>query len=222
MLEGIGDEGIEKLRSGRVFILGCGALGSLCAMYLAGSGVGTITLADFDSIDISNLQRQLFFNELELGLHKAETLASKIRAINSDIKVDVIPEFITPSKAKQLLIGHDFVVDGSDNPSTKKMTSSVCEELNIPYCIGGVREFCGQVMSWAPGYSGYCELFGDVPQCSGFTPCSIGGVLGPAAGVVASVQASEVIKHLTGVGEMLYDRLFTFDLRNNQTSVLGF
>lgn len=222
MLEGIGEEGMEKLRRGKVFIIGCGALGSLCAMYLAGSGIGTIALADFDTIDVSNLQRQLFFAEQELGLGKAEVLCSKINSINSDVKVEIIPEFITPSKAQQIFVDFDFVIDGSDNPATKKMTSTVCENLGIPYCIGGVREYSGQVMSWSPGHSGYSDIFGDIRECSGFTPCSLGGVLGPAAGIVASVQASEAIKHLTDAGEMLYDKLFTFDLKNNRTTVLGF
>lgn len=212
MLSGVGPEGIARLQRGRVMVIGCGALGSLCTMYLAASGVGTIGIADFDTIDLSNLQRQLFFAEKDLGKPKTEILAERIRDINSETKLEIYNELITAGKAEEIFKKYDFIIDGSDNPSTKSMTAGVCQRLALPYCIGGVREFSGQVMSWSEGHSGYEEIFGDVPQCSGFTPCSLSGVLGPAAGVVASVQAAEAIKHLTDSGQMLYDRLFVFDL----------
>lgn len=222
MLEGIGPEGIEKLNKAKVLIIGCGALGSLCAMYLGASGVGTIGIADFDTIEISNLQRQLFFDESQLGKSKVETLAPRLKAINSETVVNVYNEFLTKNKVEKYFYDYDFIIDGSDNPATKSLTANVCEKLGKPYCIGGVKEFSGQVMSWSKGHAGYMDLFGDIPQCSGFTPCSVSGVLGPAAGIVASVQASEAIKHLTGAGKMLYDSIFLFDLYSIQASVLSF
>lgn len=211
-LPGIGKDGINRLKTGSILVIGCGALGSLCAMYLAASGVGKIGIADFDTIDISNLQRQLFFKESELGMSKCETLASRIRDINLDVEIIPFPILITRQKGKEIFPEYDFIIDGSDNPDTKLMTSKICEELSIPYCIGGVREYCGQAMSWLPGHCGYSEIFGETYGCSGFTPCSIGGVLGPAAGMVASVQAAEAIKFLSGAGKLLTDKLFTFDL----------
>lgn len=211
-IEGIGEQGVERLNEGKVFVVGCGALGSLCAMYLAGSGAGTVGIADFDTIDISNLQRQLFFDERSLGKSKVRTLADKIRNLNSSVTVEVFEGMVSRSKAEEIFAGYDFVIDGSDNPATKLMTSAVCESIGLPYCIGGVRECAGQIMSWTPGHLGYRDVFGDKIACGGFTPCSAGGVLGPAAGVVASVQASEAIKFLTGHGELLTDRLQTFDL----------
>lgn len=221
-MEGIGSEGVEKLNAGKVLVVGCGALGSLCAMYLAASGVGTLGIADFDTIDLSNLQRQLFFDERTLGASKCTTLASRMRAINSEIRVIEHECLVNESIAPGLFSDYDFVIDGSDNPSTKQMTADVCERLGKAYCIGGVRGFSGQVMSWEPGHIGYSDLFGDIPKCSGFLPCSLTGVLGPAAGVTASVQASEAIKHLTGTGQMLYDRLLTFNLANASAEVFGF
>lgn len=215
MLSGIGYDGLTKLKKGKVLIIGCGALGSLCAMYLAASGIGCLTIADFDTIDISNLQRQLFFDEKSLGMSKSQVLAQRIRDINSEIDIKELRCIINESKAKSLFQDFDIIVDGSDNPSTKKMTSSVCEALSVPYCIGGVREYSGQVMSWKPGHCGYTTIFGDIQECNGFTPCSLAGVLGPAAGMVASVQASEVIKHLTASGKMLLDSLLYFDLSKN-------
>lgn len=221
MLEGIGPDGINRLKKGKVLVIGCGALGSLCAMYLAASGVGTVGIADFDTIDISNLQRQLFFSESDLGKSKTEILRDRLTSINSDIKVNVYDELINHTKALQYFSEYDFIVDGSDNPTTKKQTAETCETLGTPYCIGGVREYSGQIMSWSNGHAGYLDIFGDVPQCSGFTPCSLAGVFGPAAGVVASIQAGEAIKHLTRTGKMLYDRLFIFDLFNYKSEIFA-
>ena len=221
-LDSIGEVGIEKLISGRVLIVGCGALGSLCAMYLSSSGVGTLGLADFDTIDVSNLQRQLFFDETNLGSLKLEVLTDRVKAINSTVKIIEYPVMINEKRAGEIFPLYDFIIDGSDNPNTKNITAITCEKFRIPYCIGGVREFGGQVMSWSPGHSGYREIFGDIPSCNGFTPCSIAGVLGPAAGVVASVQAAEAIKYLTGAGKMLYDRLYSFDLAENRTQIFSF
>lgn len=222
MLEGIGESGVERIKNGKVLVIGCGALGSLCAMYLAASGVGTLGIADFDTIELSNLQRQLFFDEDQLGKSKAEILRQRINRFNSEIKVEVYIELITEKRAAELFLQYDFIIDGSDNPSTKNMTAKICEELALPYCIGGVREFSGQVMSWSPGHASYEDIFGDVPQCTGFTPCSLAGVLGPAAGVVASVQAAEAIKHIAGCGDMLYDKLWVFDLKKAETQIFSF
>lgn len=222
MLSEIGDEGMARLRSGKILLVGCGALGSLSAMYLAASGIGKIGIADFDTIDLSNLQRQIFFDEASLGKSKAFTLKERMLGLNSEIKVEVYNGIINERSASEIFPDYDFVIDGSDNPSTKNLTAFVCETLSIPYCIGGVREYSGQVMSWAPGHRTYSDLFGDVPKCSGFTPCSLSGVLGPAAGVVASVQASEAIKHLSGAGQMLYDKLFVFNLAAPSADIFRF
>lgn len=136
------------MNSGRVLVIGCGALGSLCSMYLAASGIGTLSIADFDTIDLSNLQRQLFYKESELGLSKCETLGKRLAELNSSINIELIPGLVNLKKAQELFLEFDFIIDGSDNPSTKYLTASVCESLGVPYCIGGVREFGGQVMTW--------------------------------------------------------------------------
>lgn len=220
ILDEIGPEGVERLRVANVLVIGCGALGSLAAMYLAASGVGHITIADFDTIDITNLQRQLFFTEDELGESKSETLARKMRAINSEVNVSVIRRLVTPAMAKEIFDSYDFIIDGSDNGRTKMMTSEVAAAIGVPCCIGGVNAFSGQVISWRSGCTKYTDIFGENVGCDGILPCEVKGVLGPAAGVVASVQASEAIKHLTGVGEMLYDRLFIFDLKMMNCNVI--
>lgn len=219
-IERIGEDGMRKLREGKVMVVGCGALGSVAAMYLAGAGIGKISIADFDTIDISNLQRQLFFEEKIVGSPKADALANRIKSLNSGVALEIYRHLINEEKARTIFKEYDFIIDATDNPSSKFMTDKICRELEKPYCIGGVREGEGQIMSWHTGSIPYSEVF-SAPECTGgFTPCSIGGVLGPAAGVVASIQASEAIKHLSGAGEMLYDKIFTIDLFSMRSSLL--
>lgn len=215
----IGREGLQFLAASRVLVIGCGALGSMAAMYLAASGIGTVGIADFDTIDITNLQRQLFFDEQSLGQKKADVLAARMHAINSSITVEVEPSLVTEKLALGLFPKYDFIIDGSDNPATKFMTDSVCAETGTSCCIGGVGGFRGQVMSWKPGNTRYSEVFSP-QECTAFTPCGMAGVLGPAAGVVASIQAAEAIKHSARCGALLLNRLFTIDLLTLQSRTL--
>lgn len=217
-LPGIGREGISALAGARVLVVGCGALGSMAAMYLAASGVGTIGIADFDTIDLSNLQRQLFFDESTLGHGKAATLAKRMLALNSSIDVEIIPKLVTREIAEEIFPRYDFIIDGSDNPATKLLTDEISLKTGVPCCIGGVREFAGQVMSCKLGAIRYKDVFGEAPD-AGIAPCGMAGVLGPAAGTVACVQAAETIKHITGCGDMLYNRLFVIDLLTMQAHV---
>ncbi len=216
----IGRAGMERLRNSHVFIMGCGALGSVCAMYLAGAGVGKISIADFDTIDVSNLQRQLFYSIDDIGMSKSETLAEKMHALNPDIEIEIHKILVTTTTARHLFRDCDFVVDGTDNPVSKLMTDRICRDIGKPYCIGGVSGWSGQVMSWKPGHAGYEDIFNPGEAGSGFTPCSLNGILGPAAGIIACCQASETIKHLTGEGEMLHNKIFTIDLLSMHSQVI--
>lgn len=215
----INGTGIERLRNGKVLILGAGALGSLSAMYLAASGIGRIGIVEFDTVDISNLQRQLFYTMDGAGKPKLQEIASRISALNPSVTVDKYPFMANERNARDLLSDYDFIIDASDNASTKMMTDKVCGELEKSYCIGGVREGSGQVMSWTPGCIRYSDVF-STPECSGLTPCSTGGVLGPAAGVIASVQAGEAIKFITNTGMMLFNRMLIFDMLNLAVSII--
>lgn len=218
-LPGIGAEGLLRLKEAKVLIIGCGALGSLSAMYLCASGVGHISIADFDTIDISNLQRQLFFSEQTIGEKKGAVLSKRMNAINGDVDVNYIDAFITYNKARTLFPEYDFIIDGSDNPASKVMTDKVSFECEINCCIGGVKQFIGQVMSCRNGSIRYSDVFGE-EGCNGILPCSVDGVLGPIAGIVASVQASEAIKHICQCGDMLYNKLFTIDILSMKSDLL--
>lgn len=217
----IGPEGVAKLQEARVAVIGCGALGSLCAMYLAASGVGNINISDFDTVDLSNLQRQLFFTEADLGKPKALVLRDRMLALNSGVSVNVTQEMVRPANAGDFLAGCDVVVDGSDNPATKLMTDRLAAEYGIPCVIAGVRGFELQVMTCLPGGTRYADIFGDAPACNGFTQCSIAGVLGPTAGIAASLQAAEAIKLITGAGNTLSGKLLTINLLSPSVSLLS-
>lgn len=209
-LEGIGTEGLQKLQDANVLVIGCGALGSMCAMQLAASGIGHLTIADFDTVSLSNLQRQFFFKEREIGQSKCSVLCRRIRELNSEIKVTQLCLEINDSNASIIFPEFDFIIDGSDNPATKYMTAKICNRLNVAYCIGGVRGYGGQVMSWTPGHTSYEDIYG--PEASIGELKRPLPVLGSAAALTASVQVAECVKYITGGGQMLLDRLLIFDL----------
>lgn len=217
----IGLKGLELLQKSKVLVIGAGALGSTCAMYLAGAGIGELTVADFDTIDISNLPRQLFYETNQCGGLKAETLVKRMQALNNGCKSIALTEMITSRNGMELFKGFDFVVDATDNPASKFNTDKICKILGSYYCIGGVAGFRGQVMSGGPGYIAYSDIFSPDGVCSGVAPCSVSGVIGPAAGVVACIQASETIKHLTGAGAILFNKLFSIDLLSMSSSLIS-
>ncbi|MCM1293423.1 MAG: HesA/MoeB/ThiF family protein [Bacteroides sp.] len=209
----IGAEGQRRLLESSVFVLGAGALGSVVASYLVGAGVGRVIIADYDTIDISNLQRQIQYTEADAGRSKVLTLADRLRGLNSDVDVVAIEELVTPARAEALFAGNDFIIDASDNPDTKYMVDRVCHRLGLPYCIAGVLAMRGQVMTHVPGSTRYSDLFPESAG-SGYTPCRIGGIIGPMAGMAGSIQALEAIKYLTGAGQLLTDRLLIIDGEN--------
>lgn len=218
-IEGFGEEAQKKLSAATVAVIGCGALGSMVAMQLAGAGVGCLVIADFDTVDISNLQRQFFFKNSDAGKKKVALMAESISALNPQVTVKTVDGIIGKSNSGEFLEGVGFVIDATDNPASKRIIEEICGEKGIPCCIAGVIGFHGQVMTIFP----YSKKFSDVflvDENAGFTPCSIGGVIGPAAALCASIQASEAIKCITGVGDILTDKLLTFDLLTNCFNLL--
>lgn len=210
----IGKEGQIKLLNASVLIVGTGALGSVVSMYLAAAGVGRIGLCDFDTIDISNLQRQLSFTEGDVGKKKVEVTADKLHAINSEIRLNVYDGMLRKERAKELFDEYDIIVEGSDNPNTKYMVTDIAQTLKKPCVLGGVAQFSGQVMTILPGGTTYRDLFPDAAGDGEFMPCSIGGVLGPVPGIVGSIQATEVIKLITAAGNPLASQILTIDALN--------
>ncbi len=206
------DEGKQSaLRRSRVFIVGAGALGSVAAVYLAASGVGHIRIADFDNIDLSNLQRQVFYTLDDVGKSKCAVLAERIHALNPEVEVEVIDRFMTPSLFPQYLTDVDLILECSDNPSTKNMVVEAGKKAGIMTVVGGVNEFSGQVAVFAPDSPDYADIFPG-ESCSAILPCGAAGVFGPAPGMVGSMQASEALKILCGLPGQMRNMLLNFDM----------
>ena len=220
LLDGIGERGQKKLLNSSVLIVGTGALGSIVAMYLAASGIGRIGIVDFDIIDMSNLQRQLSFYESDIGKEKVEVTASKLHSINSSIKIDIYSKKLLKENAFDIFSQYDFIVEGSDNPSTKYMVIDTCHSLNKPYCIGGIAQYCGQVTTHIPGSIRYDEIFPEPAKDGEYKPCSIGGVLGPLPGIIGSIQAAEAIKYIIGIGDLLTNKFLTLNALNMEFKII--
>lgn len=210
-IEEIGEKGQEKLLRSSVFVVGCGALGSMVAMQLASAGVGRIGMADFDTVDISNLQRQLFFKTSDAGSSKALQLEKAMLSINPAVKTEVFRQLVDKTFALNYFSDYDFIIDATDNPSSKSMIEHACDELGKYCCVAGVSEYKGQIMTVKPGGEKFTDMFSASSE-SDFLPCSAGGVLGATAVVCASIQATEAIKYLVGIDGLLTDSILVFDL----------
>lgn len=218
-VEEIGQEGVEKLNQAVVLVIGCGALGSMVAMQLAASGVGTLRIVDFDTIDLSNLQRQFFFRTDETGKGKAEILAQRIESLNPAVRVQVFNSIMDDKNICELIEGCNFVVEATDNPSSMAIVDRACNEMSVNCVLAGVSDFSGQVLTCLPGGRRYTDIFPQIED-GGVLPCSISGVAGPAAAVAASVEASEAIKSIVGLESLLTDRMLVFDLLHMNFDIL--
>ena len=213
LLQDVGVEGQERIRQGRVLIVGAGGLGSPVALYLAAAGVGTIGIIDGDVVDLSNLQRQVIHTTDDVGRPKVESARAKIERINPHVKVVTYHDFLRADNALDIIADYDFVVDGTDNFPVKFLINDACVMAGKPFSHGGILRFEGQTFTHLPGTACYRCLF-PAPPPPGLVPtCSQAGVLGAIAGMLGTIQAAEVLKYLTGVGELLTDRLLTFNAK---------
>ena len=212
MLAEVGDEG-QRLSAARVLIVGVGGLGSPVAMYLAAAGVGTIRLADDDSVSLDNLQRQILYTEADISSPKAECAARRLRAMNSDITIEAHVVRVDKDNIRLLAEGCDVVVDGCDNFATRYIVGDATAEMGIPYVYGAICEFEGQaaVFNCQPHSRTYRDLWPDQAAPK--------GVMGPTAAFTAAVQASETLKIICGYGATLAGRLWSTDMRTMQTFI---
>ena len=209
-LEGFGEAGQERLLKAKVLIVGAGGLGSPCALYLAAAGVGTIGIADADVVSLSNLQRQVIHASKDEGRLKAESAAEKMTAINPEVKVVTYPYYINKENATELFAQYDFIVECTDSFESKYLINDVCVELGKPFCIAGIVKYSGQMMTHVPGSMTYRDIFAEIPTENVEKAATV-GVLGSAVGTMGTLQATEVIKYLTGIGLLLTNRMLLFD-----------
>lgn len=217
ILSEIGKEGQERLQQARVLIVGVGGLGSPIALYLAGAGVGTIGLIDDDVVSESNLQRQVLYNETEVGLSKAEKAREHLQALNSQIRIEAYPERLTAENAETIIGQYDLVLDGCDNFATRYLINDTCVRLGKVYIYGAIRAFDGQVSVF--NYQGgpdYRRLFPDEEEMYRM-PHPPKGVLGVTPGLIGCAEANEALKIIIGYGEVLSGRLWHIDLKTLET-----
>lgn len=217
ILKEIGVKGQKKLMNGSVLIIGAGGLGAPAAMYLAAAGVGKIGIADADTVDLSNLQRQIIHTTPDIGKPKVESAKETMQAINPDVEVETYQEFLTSENIMDIIKDYDFILDGTDNFSAKFLINDACVMANKPYSHAGILRFKGQLMTIIPHESPcYRCVFKTMPPKDAIPTCKQAGVIGAMAGVIGSLQALEAVKYLTGVGELLTGKLLTFDALSMQ------
>lgn len=222
LLQDVGVEGQEKILNAKVLIVGAGGLGSPAALYLAAAGVGTIGIVDSDNVDLSNLQRQIIHFTKDIGRPKVESAKEKMLAINPDVKVNAIREYLYSGNALDIIKDYDFIIDGTDNFPVKFLINDACVMLGKPYSHGGILRFRGQTFTHVPGSACYRCLFKEPPPKGVVPTCSQAGVLGAIAGMLGTIQASEALKYITGVGELLTDRLLSFDAKTMEFRTVRF
>ncbi len=212
ILKEVGGKGQKRLLNGKVLIIGAGALGSPAALYLAAAGVGVIGIADSDVVELSNLQRQIIHNSTDLGIPKVNSARQKMEAINPDVEVITYQTWIGAENILEIIRDYDFVIDGSDNFATKFLINDACVMADIPYSHAGILHFIGQTLTVLPHQSScYRCIFPEPPPPNTIPTCSQAGVIGVLPGVIGSIQATEAIKFLLGVGDLLTNRLLVYD-----------
>jgi sulfur-carrier protein adenylyltransferase/sulfurtransferase len=208
----VGFEGQARLKASRVLCVGAGGLGSPLALYLAAAGVGTIGLVDFDTVDESNLQRQLLHGTKDIGRPKVDSAVDRLRDVNPHVRVVAHPTRLSSANALELVSGYDVVVDGTDNFPTRYLVNDACVLAGKPNVYGSVFRWEGQVSVFATkGGPCYRCLFREPPPPGLVPNCAEGGVVGVLPGIIGSIQALEVIKLLLGAGSSLAGRLLIFD-----------
>lgn len=223
IIPGFGMEAQQKLKQAKVLVVGSGGLGSPLLLYLAAAGVGTIGIVDFDVVDDSNLQRQVLFGVNEVGQPKVEAAKRRLQSLNPHIEIILYNTQLTSQNAPEIVAGYDVVADGTDNFPTRYLVNDACVFLGKTNVYASIFQFEGQVAVFnylqKNGERGpnYRDLY-PVPPPPGLVPnCAEGGVLGVLPGIIGSMQAAEVIKVITGVGEPLSGRFFTYDALTFET-----
>jgi adenylyltransferase/sulfurtransferase len=215
LLEEIGISGQECIKSSRVIIVGAGGLGCPVAVYLASAGVGNIGIIDFDNVDVSNLQRQILYDDKDVGKSKVEIAKEKIERLNSEIKVITYNEKLTSLNALDVLKYYDVVVDAADNFQTRYLVNDACAIIGIPDVWASVYRFEGQVSVFDVKKCACYRCFHPVSPKPGNVPsCGESGIVGAITGIIGSIQACEVIKIITGAGNPLIGRLLYLDALN--------
>jgi sulfur-carrier protein adenylyltransferase/sulfurtransferase len=212
VLREVGVEGQQKLKAARVLLVGVGGLGSPAALYLAASGIGTIGVIDNDKVDVSNLQRQVLYDTESVGRSKAEAAKERLLALNPEIELIAHAVELRATNVREIFARYDVVLDGTDRFTTRYLANDACVLLRKPLVSAAIHRFEGQAMTYVPDRSPCYRCLFPEPPADGVVPnCAEAGVLGVLPGVMGTIQATEAIKLIIGVGEPLLGRLLTYD-----------
>jgi len=217
VLKEIGGIGQKKLLNSKVSLIGLGALGSPAAYYLVAAGIGNLKVIDYDSVEPSNLHRQILHFTKDINRKKTESAIEKLNVLNPDCNIEMISEKITPDNSKEIIINSDFVIEGSDNFPTKMLVNDTCINLKIPFTIAGVLRFHGQIMTVVPNEKTACYrcIFGDISDVPTGMSCSQAGVIGLIPGILGCLEANEAIKCILNVGDLIINKIMYVDLLRN-------
>lgn len=218
-VKGIGTEGQARLAAAKVLVVGAGGLGAPVLLYLAAAGVGTLGIVDDDRVHLTNLQRQLLHATKDVGRMKTVSAAEKLTALNPEVTIIPYNCRLTEENAENLICGqestgaYDFVVDCCDNFATKLLINDICVKRKIPYSHGAVVALRGEVMTYVPGAACYRSVYDELPEDGVLPTASEVGILGSVAGIVGSIQATETIKYVTGMPDLITNRILIVDAR---------
>ena len=215
ILEEVGEEGQARLMAARVLVVGSGGLGSPLLLYLGAAGVGTLGVVDDDVVDLSNLQRQVIHDTTEIGKPKVESARATIAALNPEVRVETHGVRLAAENAAELVGRYDLVADGSDNFATRYLLNDACFRLSKPLVAASLAPFDGQLSTFkaylGPPHPCYRCLFREPPPPDSVPRCETAGILGAVAGVMGTLQATEVLKELLGIGESLSGTLLLYE-----------
>jgi adenylyltransferase/sulfurtransferase len=206
MIGGFGQEGQERLKRARVFVAGAGGLGCAAATYLTAAGVGMLRIVDGDRVELSNLNRQVLHWDEDIGRGKGDSAAEKLGRLNREVKIEAIEEMITEANISQLVAGFDLIVDAMDNLPDRYLLNKVALEKNIPFFHGAVYSFEGRAMTIIPGETACLRCV-----YRGVIPGEKFPVIGVTPAVIGCIQATEVIKYIVGIGQLLTNKLLVYD-----------
>ncbi len=217
ILKEVGNKGQEKLSNARVLVAGAGGLGSPVSYYLAGAGIGTLGIADFDTVSVSNLQRQILYSNDDIGKRKTDIAQDRLKKLNPEVNVIKHPLRLNADNIEEIVCNYDIVIDATDNIATRYLVSDCCHFLKKPLIEGAVTGFDGLLMTIIPDRSPCYRCLYPAPPKDGILPsCANLGIIGAAAGMLGSLQAMEAIKLVLDTGHTLSGRVLFFDGLNMQ------
>lgn len=212
LLPQLGIEGQKRLKAARILVVGAGGLGSPALLYLAAAGIGSLGVAEFDRVDVSNLQRQILYITADAGRPKLDAAIERLRELNPDCALEAHAGPLSIDNAQAVIANYDIVIDGSDNFATRYLVSDACVLLGKPYVYGSIYRFEGQASVFYPPHGAcYRCLFPEPPPPDRVPSCAEAGVLGVLPGQIGTLQALEAIKLVLGIGETLINRLHVWD-----------